>query len=167
MSYVPPHLRNNVQQPREKSATPSNASSSRHSPNNAGTSQRTPNTRTSNGLSTSRYAQLSATPSPSRISRRHDSAFALESDPNDIKPRRNIQENGMTGSSSGGSGKGLLTDMELIGTVSRSGGLGDENDAYVRQAVFPFIGFHCSWGFVLVSRISISKKSTELGYRRK
>lgn len=132
MSYIPPHLRNSAQLHRNESTTPSASSSSRQGfkDNTALPFQASPNTRSAYGLLGSRHAQPSAKPSPSRISRRLDSSFALESDPNDIKPRRNIQGDGVSGSTPG---KGLLTDMELIGTVSRSGGVGDENDACVQR----------------------------------
>ena len=128
MSYIPPHLRNVAQ-----STNPSNTSSSHRSTHDKAAiwSTGTSNPRSSYNLSGSRHAQPSAKPSPSRSSRRQDSVYALESDPNDIKPRRKVEDNGNTRRTCSASGQGLLDDMELIGTVSRSGGLGDENDACV------------------------------------
>lgn len=52
----------------------------------------------------------------------------LESNPNDIKPRRMNREDDKPGNEENAA-KMLSTEMELLGTVSRSGGLGDENDA--------------------------------------
>lgn len=61
--------------------------------------------------------------------------MVLESDPNDIKPRRVNREDDKPGNKEHPStvAKNLSTEMELLGTVSRSGGLGDENDAYVNR----------------------------------
>ncbi|GHJ85428.1 hypothetical protein NliqN6_1830 [Naganishia liquefaciens] len=131
MSYVPPHLRHSAQPSRDQPTHAYNASSSRPSvPDTQATRSRgSAESRKSYSLSASRHAQPLARPSPSRSSRRNDSAYALESDPNDIKPRQKFQDDGNTARTSSGSEQGFLTDMELIGTVSRSGGLGDENDA--------------------------------------
>jgi hypothetical protein len=60
--------------------------------------------------------------------RQHDFGTVLESNPNDIKPRRMNRDDDKTGNKQDAA-KMLSTEMELLGTVSRSGGLGDENDA--------------------------------------
>jgi hypothetical protein len=65
---------------------------------------------------------------PSRSPWQQDSGRVLESNPNDIKPRRMNRDEADPGNKQDAA-KILSTEMELLGTVSRSGGLGDENDA--------------------------------------
>lgn len=60
--------------------------------------------------------------------RQQEFGTVLESNPNDIKPRRMNRDDDKTGNKQDAA-KMLSTEMELLGTVSRSGGLGDENDA--------------------------------------
>lgn len=123
MSYVPPHLRN---RPLQSIHRPAQSSSSQAliPPN----SQTSPKPRDNHGLQTSRHAQTSFRTTPSRPIRLQESGTVLESNPNDIKPRRMNREDDKPGNEENAA-KMLSTEMELLGTVSRSGGLGDENDA--------------------------------------
>ncbi|KAJ9125390.1 hypothetical protein QFC22_000350 [Naganishia vaughanmartiniae] len=139
MSYVPPHLRDRSL-PSTHQATPIGARTRLPDPSQPGPGQsRNPPPSSHNtgsyGLGASRHAYGSfKAPSP-RPSRRYDNGSVLESNPNDIKPRRrNVDANTSRSNEDQGSlADRLTTEMELLGTVSRSGGVGDENDAYVRH----------------------------------
>lgn len=135
MSYVPPHLRDrtraSIQQP-----IPNVARNPRPDPSVAGRPYHPPpssHNTAGHGLGTSRHAYGSyKAPSP-RPSRRLDTGSVLESNPNDIKPRRPTTDvnSSRRRNESQSLADRMTTEMELLGTVSRSGGVGDENDAYV------------------------------------
>ncbi|KAJ9109047.1 hypothetical protein QFC21_000373 [Naganishia friedmannii] len=134
MSYVPPHLRDRSQ-PSTYQPTPTGARNQLPNPSLPGQSRNSQPSSSHNsgsyGLGSSRHAHGSfKAPSP-RPSRRFDTGSVLESNPNDIKPRRSNSE--VTSSKGRDDQKSiadrLTTEMELLGTVSRSGGHGDENDA--------------------------------------